>query len=273
MILEDSFTEAEYAELLRIAAGKYRFVDLAEAETMGIGAETEQPIIIWRHDVDFSPHRALAMAKIEHALGIQCVYHFLLSGSYYNVLEPEVSRLVAHIGALGHHLGLHFDMDVFGVDSDPGEVQVVERAAFERNILEAVVNRPLTSFSFHNYTLNAQRLVSAPMIAGLPNFAGSPVLTSFRYVSDSSGLWRYDRLRDVLVEKSCSRLLVLTHPLWWPPEALTPLERVERCISGRAARNLAFYVRILARDGRLNTIAERSGLSSELIASVMGYDT
>lgn len=258
------FTERDYERLLDLAAKTYRFVDIPEA----LDESDPAPAVVWRHDVDYSPHRALSLARIEHAKGLRCVYHFMISSRYYNLFEPEISTLFQEISALGHFVGLHLDMDVFGREGAPSEADIEARVDFERQVLEHCLGRPLTSMSFHNVTVNAERLAIKPRLAGLDNAHPAVLEKRLRYVSDSNGLWRHERLDSVLAEPPCRRLMVLTHPVWWTAEACSPYQCLERCVNGRAEANLAFYVDVLTRDGRLLPIAEASGLPQELIKRV-----
>jgi hypothetical protein len=264
LLQAEDFTENNYARLIELAAQSYRFVDLPEA----LDDPDPSPAVVWRHDVDYSPHRALALAQVEQSRGLRCVYHFMVSSRYYNVLEPEVSTILRRIGDLGHHVGLHFDMDVFdvfGAGESPSQEAIDRQMAFERDVLAMVLRRPLTSMSFHNVTLNAELLVESATIACLRNAQAAVKRGEFRYVSDSNGVWRYDRLDAVLAGPASRRLMVLTHPEWWTPEQATPFERLARCIAGRADANLAFYVKLLNRDGRLLAISESIGLPQVLI--------
>jgi hypothetical protein len=84
------------------------------------------------------------------------------------------------------------------------------------------------------------------------NAYGAALRDRFAYTSDSHGVWRHRRLRDVLENAADERLHVLTHPEWWVPEPLPARDRVTRAIEGRAARTQERYDRmsaaILARD-------------------------
>lgn len=57
---ERDFTEEHYRELLRLARGRYRFAAFTDDAT-------GERSILWRHDVDISPQRAQALARIEAA--------------------------------------------------------------------------------------------------------------------------------------------------------------------------------------------------------------
>jgi hypothetical protein len=55
------------------------------------------------------------------------------------------------------------------------------------------------------------------------------------YCSDSNGHWRFKRLKDVLEDtpENVPRLQVLTHPVWWTEESMSPKKRFAKCIKGR----------------------------------------
>jgi hypothetical protein len=75
-----------------------------------------------RHDVDHNLETALAMAKLEHALGIRASYYLLPPGdynkleNYYGRIEGKrliqsarLGEITKEIAALGHEIGLHND--------------------------------------------------------------------------------------------------------------------------------------------------------------------
>lgn len=245
------FTQTRYEHMLDLAKQHYRFADYGEP--------LDESYLIWRHDIDYSPQRALAMARVEAMRGLKCVYHVLLSGRYYNVLEAEVGAILREIVNLGHSLGLHFDMDVFGLGRASKE-QIVERISLEKMILERVLTTEIRSLSFHNYVLNRDRLDEAEQICGLLNVCTPRYRDAFKYVSDSNGLWQYDDLEVVLASHTHPRLQVLTHPVWWTPEVLRPIERVRRAVDGRAEAGLRSYTDVMRRDGRLSRLARLIGL-------------
>lgn len=247
------FTDAEHRRLLELAASKYRFASYAQTTT--------EPFVIWRHDVDYSPHRALAFAKMESELGLRCIYHVLLSGRYYNAFEPEIADILRQIGAFGHEIGLHFDMDVVPDSASFDPVKVIERIAFEKRVLETITGAPVASMSFHNFTLHKARLDLTEHLCGMTNASARRFQDGFKYVSDSNGIWRYDRLSDVLNASPFPRLHVLTHPIWWTPEPMHPVNRLRRVIDGRARANFDFYTAVMKRDGRFTALAERLGFT------------
>jgi len=235
----DDFTEAEYDRLVRLACERYRFVSFTNWRDASPGT------VLWRHDLDFSVHRALALAQIEADAGVRATYFLSLHSAYYNALENDVAARVHEIVALGHELGLHFD-PTFETAREP-----LDALAAERRLLEEVFGVPVSAFSLHNPVV-AGWSADADEVAGMVNAYGAGLRERFSYCSDSHGVWRHRSLRDVLEQANDERLHVLTHPEWWVPEPMPPRERVTRAIDGRAARTQDRYDRvssaILARD-------------------------
>lgn len=238
----DDFTEEHYAHLLELAKRQYAFESY--------GTANPAPHVLWRHDVDFSPHRALRLAQIEAARGVRSTYFFLLHCEFYNLLENSVRDVVLEIVGLGHDLGLHFDLAFYGLACSRDEC---ERAlTFERDVLQRVFSAPVPAFSFHNPDTGNALSFADNVLGGMVNTYGRSLREGYRYVSDSNGYWRFARLHDVLGESATMPLHVLTHPGWWTPAAMSPRDRISRCIDGRARRTHLFYDDLLNRYGRLN---------------------
>lgn len=248
----EDFTEVRYKELLISAATKYRF--------NGSEIDSSQPSVCWRHDVDYSPHRALAFARIENELKLRCVYHLLVSSRYYNLLEPEIADICREIAILGHEIGLHFDIDVLQKHS-MGRKEFLARIRFEKEIVSGVLGVQPVSLSFHNHSLHAKQILQMPVVEGMRNLACSEFFDEMKYVSDSNGIWRHDHLEEVLNSPAFPKLHVLTHPVWWTQEVLSPYARFLRAVNGRAEANQYLYLRMMIRDGRLSEIGRLLGIT------------
>lgn len=251
----EDFTEARYRELLKIAKAKWTFIPYSEFRTKG-------RVCLWRHDVDFSVHRAHAMAVMEAKEGLRATYFINLHSIFYNPLEGEITQLIHRIRNLGHSLGLHFDPGYYASrheDTDPKGCEMkdtpfeMERAmALEKSFLEAVFETEFSAFSFHNPDLGPWFSIDQDEIAGMVNAYGRYIREHYDYISDSNGYWRFRRLRDVLDAGAGEKLHILTHSGWWTPEILSPRERVSRCINGRALKQHRLYDRLLADADREN---------------------
>ena len=226
----EDFTESAYRDLIRLAKRRYRFLAFPEYRSAPAGS------VLWRHDIDFSVHRALALARIEAEDGVRSTFFVNLHSRFYNALEPEIADLVREIVALGHDLGLHFDPSFYAGGRKPLD----HALATERALLEDVFETPVRAFSFHNPALEGWA-DERDEIAGMVNAYGAYLRERYVYRSDSHGRWRDPPLAEVVAAGEAERLHVLTHPEWWVPEPMSPRERVTRCIDGRAAAQHARY--------------------------------
>jgi hypothetical protein len=232
----DDFTETSYREFLVAARSRYSFEEF--------GTTSGSPHVLWRHDLDFSVHRGLALAQIEADEGVRSTYFFAPRSEGYNLLEESVLGKAREILALGHWAGLHCHAHA--------DRELAEQLAFERDLLETVLEQSVKAFSFHNPEVANVHTVDADEIAGLANAAGRGIRERYAYVTDSNGYWRHRRLPDVLAEGEEDLLHVLTHPEWWAPEPMSPRERLERCIEGRARDTGRRWDELLDEWGREN---------------------
>jgi hypothetical protein len=235
------FTEEHYQTLLDLAAASYEFEPF--------GTVSDRRHVLWRHDVDFSVHRAVALAELEHKAGLKSTFFLLLHSEFYNILERRVLDLARQLPLMGHWVGLHFDVGFYGPSVSASELE--GHASRERRQLEDLIDAPIDCCSFHNPELTGAMALDGDGIAGMTNAYGAGIRDRYRYVSDSNGYWRFHRLADVISEAP-ERLHVLTHPGWWQREAMTPHARVERCISGRADATRRHYRQILADGNRID---------------------
>src|SRR5581483_7904364 len=212
------------------------------------------PHALWRHAVDMSVHRAVAMADAEASRGLAATYFFRCRSDFYNVFEPTIARLVRRIGEMGHAIGLHFEADAPCESIDSLEAQLDE----QRVLLETVTRTTVTVFSFHNPEVTGLLAMDAEQYAGMRNTYAASLRRDYTYVSDSNGYWRFTPLEHVLRSPSLTRIHVLTHPEWWTPHPMAPRDRIVRCVDGRARAVLHDYDDVLRRSGRLNITGARS---------------
>jgi hypothetical protein len=242
-VVESDFTEQAFRELLRkLKAGGYRFARYGDA---GEGRH-----VIWRHDVDFSIHRAAALAEIEAQEGVTATYFLNPRSSFYNLIEPAIMELVQRIAGLGHEIGLHFDSAAYATGR--WEPDFLEKCVGrERDLLQFALEAPIRSLSWHNPDLSNLLDFDAEEIAGMKNAYSRFLRNEYRYCSESNGYWRFQPMSDLIAEGH-PRLHLLTHPEWWTKERLTPSERVDRAILGRARRVRRDYDAGLEKAGRRN---------------------
>jgi hypothetical protein len=240
----DDFTENEYREMLRLAKKNWKIIPYSDYQSSG-------RVCIWRHDVDFSIHRAYRLAFIEAEEGVQATYFIHIHSKFYNTFEDEVTERILKILELGHMLGVHFDPQYYS-GSLRGRLDVLAQITTEQKMLEHYFNASVQAFSFHIPDMGGWMNIDHDTIHGLINSYGRSIRDNYSYCSDSNGYWRFRRLRNVLEDASDEKLHVLTHPEMWTPEPMSPHARVERCIKGRSASQIKWYDETLAKSGREN---------------------
>lgn len=222
----EDFTEENYEKLINNAQEKFTFCFFDEVPP-------SRPHVLWRHDVDFSIHRGLRLAEIEAKCNVKATYFLWLHSPTYNVMERDCYNKVRGIIELGHQIGLHFDQKFYTTQNLD---QIYAKIAYEKNILENLFNVPIKAMSFHEPDFKDNKLnIKQDKIVDMVNAYGLNVFDNYKYVSDSDGYWRFDRLFDVIARDDLHKLQVLTHPEWWVPEPIAPRKRIQRCIDGRAA--------------------------------------
>lgn len=222
----EDFTETNYVKILQLAKSKCRFCDYEE-----LLDESQQNIIVWRHDIDMSVHRALKLANLERENNVSAVYFVHLNSAFYNVFEKVIREMLKKIGSM-HEIGIHFDCGMY--EGTPTKSKLEEDLGYYKTILEKFLEVRIKSFSFHNPTREILELFSEEKYAGLYNAYAERIMTNASYCSDSNGYWRYQRLQEFLSDENHSRMCVLTHPVWWVPKVLPPRERIQRAIDGRS---------------------------------------
>jgi hypothetical protein len=246
---DEDFTEKNYKKLLRVAKASYRFVTYD-----AIPWNTR--FILWRHDLDYSINRAMALANIEAEEGVSSTYFINPKSEYYNPFEPGQTKLIKHILNLGHHLGLHFDAAHHNTEDEQTLHKEVEQQG--RWLAETFDIRPV-AFSFHNPG-NAQFQSDADSYGGLINCYSRRFKAEVPYCSDSNGYWRFRRLYDVLIKAEDACLQILTHPGWWQYNSMPPRQRIFRSAYGRARSTIRTYDSDLDKHGRIN----QAGLAASI---------
>lgn len=237
----EDFTEEHYRQVLAMAKRSYVPVSYTNIPYGG-------KFVLWRHDVDVSLNRALALATIEEEEGVLATYFILLRSPFYSPYETEQRELILQILDKGHELGLHFDANAYG----SLEKSTLEDAiSTEAQILERLVGCAPVAVSFHNPTEEHLRW-NDDQYSGLRNCYSSLLFHDTSYVSDSNGYWRFRRLYDVLEQAQDDSLQVLTHPECWQQQPMAQRRRIHRSVYGRAAAAMVNYDLLLERSNRIN---------------------
>ena len=247
---DSDFTESHYRELCQLAVKHYPIADYRHIPW-------GKRFVLWRHDMDYSLNRGLALAKAEHDLGLKATYFLNPHSEFYNLAETSQHAIIKKFLALGHDIGLHFDSGFFG---EITEAELNDLVAHEAAYMEWLFKIKPVAFSFHN-PVTSTLLFEADDYGGLLNCYSKRFKTEVGYCSDSNGYWRFRRLYDVLSEAKEPCLQVLTHPGWWQDKPMPPRQRIFRCAYGRAAATLRTYDTALEQYGRLNHAGAAGALS------------
>jgi hypothetical protein len=215
------FSHAHYRDALEAARGRYRFAAFDETPD-------GRPSILLRHDLDFSPQRALPLARIEAGLGARATYFVLPHGSYNAYGDPGFTSL-REIVALGHRLGLHFDLGFYARNGLPAGDTLRHEAAS----LEERFGTRVAVVAEHN-----PGRVPRP-----PGFDAGPLLDAYspaftrevKYLSDSCQFWREGCFCGHLDPARHLRLQVLVHPIWWSEDGRTADQALAALTASRVA--------------------------------------
>ena len=260
----EDFTEDNYRRLLCIAKRSYEFIrveeyrgdERANKRVNDCSIDRPRKVIINRHDIDASVHRAARLSAIEKEEGVVSIYFVYLHSTLYNVFEKEIVDLLKLIVDNGHDIGLHYEPWFYGIEKDMRD-EFESRLIYEKQILEALLDVRIKAFSMHNPDKGGWTSFGDEKVCGLINMYSDYFKENYGYCSDSDGHWRYRRLEDVLTKAQESRLHILTHPAWWTPEVMLPRERIRRCAEGRMASSMQKHDENMHKMGRVN---ERNGL-------------
>jgi hypothetical protein len=249
------FTYAHYRETLQEAARRYAFLTFPEAIT----AEAPARFLVLRHDVDFALEEALPLAELEAALGVRATY-FVLPHGPYNLFGPPACSLLQRILALGHEIGLHYDVAFYGTEGGPSAL------GREAAALEARFGTRIRVVAEHNPGL-APRPESLNLADRLDAYA--PEFTrDLKYVSDSCQFWREGCFCALVAEErphplelqpgaSAPRVQVLTHPIWWSEDGRPADEALLALRARRLGWAEADARRVFAHFGSLAHLGNR----------------
>jgi hypothetical protein len=202
--------------LLGLREAGYHFQTFQDLMTMH---SPDVPYIVLRHDIDVDLECAIGLARIEHEQGIQSTFFVSLRSPFYNLLSSSNSRAVQHIHQLGHDLGVHVDLSIYGTDYSLGisEAEVVARFLPH-------ISTSLISVHHPGQLIHLEKLMQ---IESIRNVYGLLLSGEMDYLSDSTGRWRYGHPLDSDAFRNKRPIQILTHPIWWMLEGRTPMLKLK----------------------------------------------
>jgi hypothetical protein len=181
-----------------------RFAELREGEP-------SEPFCILRHDVDYSTAAALRLAEQEAARGVRATYFLLAGSGYYNLLAPEHAHVASRLAALGHEVGLHYDVRSF-LPFARAEGPRLRRA--QATLLGELAGRAVTSIAMHQPALHGTDPFRETD-SGFLNAYDDRFTREAVYVSDSCRAWRDSGWSIVSGGELPPRLHLSMHPINW----------------------------------------------------------
>ena len=183
--------------------------------------------LILRHDIDMSISAACEVAALERDIGVTSTYFVLLRSELYSPFSESGRAELIKLVELGHEVGLHLDASLYADDT----AALDEAAAWECDLLERLIGRPVRIISLHR---PAQSLINTQNTLGRrPHTYQQRYFSDIGYCSDSRGAWGYGHPYEHQAVQNKSALQLLTHPIWWTGEAVSPKVRLDRYLRGR----------------------------------------
>jgi len=170
--------------------------------------DKETKRVYLRHDIDYSPEKALELAKIENQNEVVSTFFVRLSCPFYNIFDSKYSKLMGEITSLGHALGLHFEG---GISLNLTKEKIEENVCRQLVLLKHFFNIK-EIVSFHQ----PPELVLNKEFIGFISAYEPKFFTTIEYISDSKGRWKHGCICSLL--SSCNskkNIHLLTHPIWW----------------------------------------------------------
>jgi hypothetical protein len=206
--LRDSFDYETLWQLLGRIGASHRLITFSDSI-----ANDQGPICILRHDIDYTLYAALALAREEAARGIRATYFVLANSAYFNLLSASHAQVPAALVALGHEVGLHYDVRFFHhFPRDRWDELLDAQAA----LLERLCGRRIQSIAMHQPALTGDdpfRDTTRYLNAYSARFT-----EGMTYLSDSCRAWRNDAWRVLAEGPLPERLQLGLHPINWAAE-------------------------------------------------------
>ncbi len=209
----NNFSYLEYKNIIEKLQINNEIKDFSE-----INNKTKKFLLI-RHDVEFSPERALQMAEYEkNMMGINSSYFFQFRNSCYNMCSYKNLKILERIINLGHKIGLHVHKNGNQIDSVKNLKKYI---ISEINIFSKLIDYPIDRFSFHrptNFELSSnikiKEKINVYSNLYFHFFNNKKIFKpKIKYFSDSLHTWNYGN--PIVDKKKYLKIQILTHPYSW----------------------------------------------------------
>lgn len=207
--LHDRFDYHTYWELLERLTSTHRALRFADL----IGGFPNDTFFILRHDVDYSTRAALTLAEQESKRGIRATYFLLPNSLYYNLLDPAHADVPRLLTALGHEVGLHYDVNLLYRFSPDRWMEIVR---LQISLLEALSGTPVRAIAMHQPGLNGADPLG--QLSGFLNAYDDRFFQQMTYISDSCRAWRDSAWHLLASGPLPDHFQLALHPVNWSTE-------------------------------------------------------
>ena len=170
-----------------------------------------------RHDVDFSVSAALKIAEIDHSLGVESTFFFMLSSNFYNLMSNNNLDKVRKIRDLKHKISLHWD---------PTAYKEEKPFLTEKKVFEELFNVSTDIVSVHrpgDFMKDNDR-----QLFGVAHTYQNRFFKYMSYISDSAGTEVQIKVGQYLENRNKNGLQLLLHPIWWTDELNSPTSTLNK---------------------------------------------
>jgi len=177
-------------------------------------------LIILRHDVDYSPKRALEIARIEASLKIKSTFFVRVHGEHYHPFDRESYPIFKEILKMGHEMGLHYEAKTLSRIFQNNAIVLFRK---EKKILEDIFEIKIESAAEHADLNRQDKYWINHMFRHITKSQGGIKHHTYEkefqecYLTDSCGKWNKGCLCKNLGQ---NHLQLLTHPDLWGKGAL-----------------------------------------------------
>jgi len=250
-----SFSLEHYREILRVAkTSGYNFLLFDEAET-----SASERCCLLRHDIDYTPERAIEFGRIEADLGIRSTYFFQVVAWTYNVREKKCYQTMSELADMGHEIGLHFDVTW---DVEAKWEDLPELCARDRKLLSYLSGLEISDIiSFHNPGTYADKVVGREVV-GIHHTYEPRYFSEYKYLSDSQG-WYEGCVGKIFESGKYPKIQLLTHPyIWWDDPRSDFIEDMAAFINYRRDQLIEYMIKYhpvcSKNQARLRTLTNRA---------------
>jgi hypothetical protein len=228
---DEDFSYPYLQRLYGALRGSFAMTRFKDAEAALQAATSEEPVVFIRHDIDVTLTRAVELARVEREWGVVSTYHVMIDSPFYDVRSDESRAMLREILALGHEVGLHYDVVARRTVDVDAESRIADIDAACETLSDAL-GAPVRSLSFH---LPVPDLIRGPLLVGGRVSAYAAPLLGW-YISDSRARWREGAPIEQVERKRGPVLQVLVHPMWWGEKNLRPDVRLRDILVELAPR-------------------------------------